>query len=120
MMKKTLVLGASSKPNRYSNLAIRRLVETGEEVVALGMKKGYAYGIPIDNGLVEYEDIDTVSLYLSPKNQPAYYDYVVSLKPKRVIFNPGTENPEFSTILKERGIEAEDSCTLVLLATDQY
>ena len=120
MNKKTLVLGASLKPNRYSNYAIQRLVANEYEVVALGMKKGMVSGIEIDAELLPYKNIDTVTLYLNPKRQKDYYNYIVSLNPERVIFNPGTENPEFYQILKENDIDFEAACTLVLLSTNQY
>lgn len=120
MNRKTLVFGASLKPNRYSNYAVQRLVANGVNVVAFGMKKGEISGVEIDTDLVPYENVHTVTLYLNSRRQKAYYDYIVSLKPKRVIFNPGTENPEFYAILKAHGIPFEVSCTLVLLATNQY
>ncbi|WP_298346900.1 CoA-binding protein [uncultured Algibacter sp.] len=120
MNKKTLVLGASLKPNRYSNYAVQRLVANEVEVVAFGMRRGEIAGVEVDTELLPYNGIDTVTLYLNPKRQQAYYDYVVSLNPKRVIFNPGTENPEFYNILKENNIEFEVACTLVLLSTNQY
>ena len=120
MNKKTLVLGASLKPNRYSNYAIQRLVANNHDVVAFGLKNGMVSGVEIDTDLICYEEIDTVTLYLNPKRQEAYYDYVVSLKPKRIIFNPGTENPEFYKILKANNIAFEVACTLVLLSTNQY
>lgn len=119
-MKKTLVLGASLKLNRYSNIAINRLVASGEEVVAIGLKEGEIAGVSIATDLVAYQHIETVTLYLNPVRQKAYYNYIVSLKPKRVIFNPGTENPEFYKILQENGIISEVACTLVLLSTNQY
>lgn len=119
-MKKTLVLGASIKPSRYSNLAIHRLVQNGEPVVAFGLRKGEVAGIPIYTKQEAFTDIDTVTLYIGPKHQPDYYDYILSLKPRRVIFNPGTENPEFYMILKENNIYSEVACTLVLLSTNQY
>ncbi|AUP78218.1 CoA-binding protein [Flavivirga eckloniae] len=120
MKKKTLVLGASLKRNRYSNYAIQRLVANEFEVVAFGLKKGEVSGIQIENELILYRNIHTVTLYLNPKRQRDYYDYIVSLKPERVIFNPGTENSEFYKILKENDIAYEVACTLVLLATNQY
>ena len=120
MSKKTLVLGASLKPNRYSNMAIRKLVNYNYETVAFGLNEGEEAGIFIDTQLKEYQDIHTVTLYLNPKHQKEYYEYVVSLKPKRVIFNPGTENPEFYKILNENDIDYEIACTLVLLSTNQY
>lgn len=120
MNKKTLVLGASLKPNRYSNYAIQRLVSNNIDVVAFGLRQGEVSGVQIDTELVPYEAVHTVTLYLNPKRQEGYYDYIVSLKPERVIFNPGTENPELYTILKENNIDFEVACTLVLLSTNQY
>ncbi|MGB6267442.1 MAG: CoA-binding protein [Olleya sp.] len=120
MSKKTLVLGASIKHDRYSNMAIRKLVNYKHETVAFGMKSGEKAGVVIDTDLVDYDNIDTVTLYLNPSRQKEYYHYIVSLNPKRVIFNPGTENPEFYTILRENNIAFEVACTLVLLSTNQY
>lgn len=120
MNKKTLVLGASLKKNRYSNYAVQRLVSNEVETVAFGLKAGEIVGVTIDTDLVAYEDIHTVTLYLNPKRQRAYYDYIISLKPKRVIFNPGTENQEFYKILRNHNIDFEEACTLVLLSTNQY
>lgn len=120
MNKKTLVLGASLKPNRYSNYAIQRLVANEVETVVFGLREGEVSGITIDTELLDYENVHTVTLYLSPKRQKQYYDYIVSLNPKRVIFNPGTENPELYKILKTHNIGFEAACTLVLLSTNQY
>jgi len=120
MNKPTLVLGASIKPERYSNIAINRLRDNGHQVKAFGLKPGIVSDISIDTELIAYEDIETVTMYINPIRQEPYYDYIVSLNPKRVIFNPGTENPEFYKLLEENGIETEVACTLVLLATNQY
>ncbi|HHC79278.1 MAG TPA: CoA-binding protein [Flavobacteriia bacterium] len=120
MNKKTLVLGASLKPVRYSNLAIKRLVEKGHDVVAIGGKKGEVAGVKITTEKPDLKGVDTVTLYVNPKRQTAYYDYILSLHPKRVIFNPGTENLEFQKLLEENAIETEIACTLVLLSTGQY
>ncbi|MEX0995782.1 MAG: CoA-binding protein [Flavobacteriaceae bacterium] len=120
MKKKTLVIGASTNPSRYSYLAISRLVENNHSVVAIGLKKGTVYGVEILTDKPHFEAIDTVTLYVNPKNQEEYYQYIIDLKPKRVIFNPGTENPEFYNLLKENDIEVEVACTLVLLGTNQY
>lgn len=120
MGKKTLVLGASLKADRYSNIAVNRLRQNNHEVVAFGLKQGDVNDVAIDTELKSYEDLDTITLYLNPKHQEAYYDYILELKPKRVIFNPGTENPELYKILKDNNLEFEVACTLVLLATDQY
>lgn len=120
MSKKTLVIGASTKQDRYSNMAIRKLVKYNHETVAFGMKSGEVAGVQIDTELVDYKDIDTVTLYLNPTRQQEYYNYIVNLNPKRVIFNPGTENPEFYTILKANNIAYEIACTLVLLSIKQF
>lgn len=119
-MKKVLVIGASEKPNRYSNLAIRLLNEKGHETLALGKRPGEVDGITIDTGHPEYEDVDSVTMYIGARNQPEYYDYIKSLRPKRVIFNPGAENPDFSKDLNKAGIETENACTLVLLNTGTF
>ena len=119
-MKKTLVIGASTNPSRYSYLAIKRLLRFNQPVVAIGLRKGEVEGIEIETKKVPFEDVDTVTLYIGAKHQPEYYDYIISLKPNRVIFNPGTENPEFYRLLKENNIEVEVACTLVLLSTNQY
>ncbi len=120
MDKKTLVIGASTNPERYSNMAINRLLKYNHTVVALGLKKGVVAGVEITPEKAPFKNINTVTLYLNPKRQEEYYDYIVSLKPERVVFNPGTENPEFYKILKENNIESEVACTLVLLGTNQY
>ena len=101
MSKKTLVFGASLKSDRYSNMAIRKLVNYNHEVVAFGMREGVEAGVFIHVELKQYLDLDTVTLYMNPERQKAYYNDIVSLKPKRVIFNPGTENPQFYIVLKE-------------------
>ncbi len=120
MKKKTLVFGASTNPQRYSYLALNELVSKGHDVVAFGIKKGSVAGIEIDNELENYEGIDTVTLYINPERQVAYYDYILSLKPKRVIFNPGTTNPEFYEILRENNIKFDVACTLVMLSIGNY
>lgn len=120
MKKNTLVLGASMNPARYSNLAINRLVNHGEPTKAIGLKPGKVSGITIETEKLPFKDIGTITLYLNAKRQQEYYDYIISLKPKRVIFNPGTENPELYKLLKENGIAFENACTLVMLASNQY
>lgn len=120
MKKKTLVFGASTNPSRYSYLAINRLVSDGHEVVAFGLRKGKVAGINIDLELQDYDNIDTVTLYMNGQRQKEFYNYILSLQPKRVIFNPGTENPEFYKLLKENNIESETACTLVLLGINQF
>jgi len=119
-MKKTLVFGASLKPQRYSNIALNRLANAGHEVVAFGLRNGTVAGVDIDKELLQYEDLDTITLYLNPKRQQEYYEHFISLNPKRIIFNPGTENPELYQLLQENEIDFEVACTLVLLSTNQY
>ncbi|MEO8770765.1 MAG: CoA-binding protein [Ferruginibacter sp.] len=118
--KKTLVLGASENPQRYSYLAVQRLLSHDHPVIAIGKQKGKVHGIEILNEKNIENDIDTVTLYLNPQNQKNYYDYILSLNPKRIIFNPGTENSEFEEMANNKGIKTEEACTLVLLATGQY
>jgi predicted CoA-binding protein len=118
--KKTLVMGASTNPDRYSYKAIKMLQRFGHPVVAIGKKEEDLDGTKIEKAHVPFEDVDTVTLYLNPMNQKQYYDYIVDLKPERVIFNPGTENPEMYTLLKQNGIDIEVACTLVLLSINQY
>lgn len=120
VMKKTLVIGASENPDRYSNKAIKALVAHGHEVIAIGLREGQVAGVSFNAEKKAFENIDTVTLYVGPQNQPEYYTYILNLKPRRVIFNPGTENPEFISQLKHAGIYPEIACTLVLLATGQY
>jgi predicted CoA-binding protein len=118
--RKTLVLGASGNPDRYSNKAISRLVRYGHPVVAIGKRAGNVQGVNIMTEHPAMDDIDTVTLYLNPTNQKPYYDYILSLKPKRVIFNPGTENDELEKKLVQKGITTQEACTLVMLGTGQY
>jgi predicted CoA-binding protein len=118
--KKTLVLGASDNPSRYSYLAIRRLRSHGHPVVAIGKKPGQVEDIVIRKDRENYEGIDTVTLYLNPAHQQQYYDYILSLKPRRIIFNPGAENPELSQLARQNNIQPVEGCTLVMLSTNQY
>lgn len=117
---KTLVMGASTNPERYSFLAVNKLLDHKHEVVAIGLKNETLSGVEIQKGFPDFKEIDTVTLYLNPQRQSEYYDYIIGLKPRRVIFNPGTENPEFYKILDLNKIEYEAACTLVLLGTNQY
>ena len=118
--KKTLVLGASDNPTRYSNLAMNRLHGHGHPVVAIGRRQAKAGGIDIETDKKQYTDIDTVTLYLNPAHQKEYYDYILSLHPKRIIFNPGAENPELEQLAHANGIQPLEACTLVLLSTGQF
>ena len=118
--KKTLVLGASSNPDRYSFIAINRLRNYNHPTVAIGRKKGKVGDIEIDMDKKPIEDVDTITLYLNAANQKQYYDYILSLKPKRIIFNPGAENDELYDLASKNGIKPMEACTLVLLSTGQY
>jgi predicted CoA-binding protein len=119
-MKRTLVIGASENPERYSNKAVDSLLRHQHEVVAIGQRKGMIAQVPIETEHPAWTDIDTVTLYLNPNNQKPLYDYILSLKPRRIIFNPGTENPELERMAQAQGINTMEACTLVLLATGQY
>lgn len=120
MNKKTLVIGASLNPIRYSNSAIKKLVSKNIDVVAIGLRSGSVSGISINTKKVSFNNIHTVTLYLNSQRQKDYYDYIIALKPVRVIFNPGTENQDLYALLSEKGIKYEVACTLVLLSTNQY
>jgi uncharacterized protein len=120
MPKKTVVLGASDNPSRYSFLAINRLIAHQHPVVAIGKKEAEVAGVHITKEYQNEEGVDTITLYLNPMNQKPYYDYILSLKPKRIIFNPGTENDELIGLAEENGIEPVLACTLVMLSTGQY
>ncbi|HOY50740.1 MAG TPA: CoA-binding protein [Prolixibacteraceae bacterium] len=120
MKKKTLVIGASPNPERYAHKAVLALSHHGHPVTALGLRPGKAGDTPIVTERPGDPDFDTVTFYVGSRHQPGYYDYVATLKPRRVIFNPGTENPEFARLLNHAGILTEEACTLVLLATNQY
>lgn len=118
--KKTLVLGASANPARYSYLAINRLNSYQHPVAAIGKRKGVVGGIAIETEKNNIEDIDTVTLYLNADNQKEYYDFIISLHPKRIIFNPGTENDELADLAVKNNILPVEGCTLVMLNTGQY
>lgn len=118
--KKTVLLGATDNPARYSFLALNNLRKHGHPVVAIGRKKTAVGDVTVDTGKPEETGVDTVTLYLNPDNQKEYYDYIISLHPKRVIFNPGTENEELQEKLLKEGIQPMEACTLVLLSTGQY
>lgn len=118
--KKTLILGATPDTGRYANLAANRLVGRGHTIVNVGIKTGEVAGVPIEKPEAIHNDIDTVTLYVGPQNQPPLYDYILKTHPKRIIFNPGTENSELRRMANEKGIETEYVCTLVLLSIGQY
>ena len=118
--KKTVVLGASTNPERYSYLVVKRLAENNAPVIAVGIKKGNIHGIEIQNGTPQVEEVDTVTLYLGAENQKQYYDYILGLKPKRIIFNPGAENPELEEMAEKNGIEVLEACTLTMLSIGNF
>lgn len=118
--KKTLILGATPDPSRYAYLAANRLVRTGHPIVNVGIKKGEVAGVAIEKAETVHDDIDTITLYVGPQNQPPLYDYILATNPKRIIFNPGTENAELRRMARERGIETLSACTLVMLSTGEY
>jgi len=118
--KKTLVLGASDNPSRYSYLAIQRLRSHQHPVVAVGRKITQVADVMVEKEKKEFRDIDTITLYLNPQHQQEFYDYILSLKPKRIIFNPGAENEELAGLAEEKGIKTIEACTLVMLSTNQY
>jgi predicted CoA-binding protein len=118
--KKTLILGATTDPVRYANLAAHRLILQGYTLVNVGLKTGEVAGVPIEKPDIIHSDIDTISIYINPLNQPALYDYILLTNPKRIIFNPGAENPVLELLARKRGIRTEVACTLVLLSTGQF
>ena len=120
MKKKTLVLGASDQPHRYSYLAIQRLRNKEHEVIGIGKHTGEVGDVSIETEKRPIENVDTVTLYLNPAHQKQYYDYILSLKPKRIIFNPGAENEELKQLALENNIQPMEACTLVMLSTGQY
>ena len=120
MSKKTLVIGASDSPSRYSYHAIHRLTANNHEVKAIGSKLGAIGAVNIGAVQEKFKDIDTVTIYLNKRHQEKYYEYIIGLNPKRVLFNPGTQNLEFEKLLTKHNISFEQACTLVLLSTNQY
>jgi len=121
-MKKTVIIGATTNPARYAYLAAQRLKEKNEEFVPVGIKKGEVAGQEIIDLREKppIDDVHTVTLYIGPQNQPQWYDYIISLNPKRIIFNPGTENSELENLATEAGIETISACTLVMLQVGNY
>ncbi len=122
MNKKTVIIGATTNPSRYAYLASEMLTQYGHPIVPVSIKKGEVLGNEILDlrSKPEIKDVDTVTLYIGPRHQPEWYDYILSLKPKRVIFNPGTENNEFIDKINKSGAEALEACTLVMLRSGQY
>jgi hypothetical protein len=119
-MKKVLVIGASLNEHRYSNMAIKKLRKYDYEVLAIGLRKGMVKDVIIQTDKINFENIHTITLYINPQRQKEFYDYLLSLKPKRIIFNPGTENLELKTILQQNNIEIVENCTLVMLSSGSF
>ena len=119
-MKKTLILGASTNPSRYSYLAANRLVKYGHSIINVGQKLGEVANQPIEKALKIHSDIHTLTIYIGTSGQKDLYNYILDTNPKRIIFNPGTENPELAKLANEKGIETIEACTLVMLSTNQY
>ena len=117
---KTLVVGVSLGADRYANMACRSLVANGHDVIGLGLREGETDGVRVVTGEPKLTDIDTITLYVNPARQVSMMDYLISLKPRRIIFNPGTENPELEELAEKHGIEAVEACTLVMLALNAY
>ncbi|MBK0402940.1 CoA-binding protein [Adhaeribacter sp. BT258] len=121
-MKKTVVIGATDNPSRFAYKAVQKLLNYGHEVVPVGIRHSAIGTLPIqhlkDNPRIE--GVDTVTMYVGPQHQPAWYDYILSLNPKRIIFNPGTENLEFERMAEDQKIETMHACTLVMLASGSY
>jgi predicted CoA-binding protein len=120
MNKRTLVIGASENPERYANKAVRRLNAAGHDVVAFGKSGNQIGNVRIERDWSDWKDIDTVTLYLNPQHQEDYYEKILALSPKRIIFNPGTENDDLAELAAEKGIETLEACTLVLLSVGAY
>jgi uncharacterized protein len=117
---KTLIMGASTNPERYAYKAANSLLNHGHEIELVGQKEGEIKGNKIHTDYPDFEGIDTVTMYVGPRNQPSLYEYILKQKPRRIIFNPGAENPEFEALAEAEGIETEEACTLVLLSIGQY
>lgn len=117
---KTIVIGASNNPERYSYRAVKQLLQAGHEVIPVSNKKAELFGLPIDTIDHLHQGVDTITMYVGPQNQSVYKEYIINSKPRRVIFNPGTENREMEDYLEKNGILVEEACTLVLLSIGQY
>jgi predicted CoA-binding protein len=119
-MKKTLILGASTNPSRYAYLAANRLVTFGHPIINIGQKVGLVANQPIEKANIIHTDIHTITMYIGASGQKDLYNYILYTNPKRIIFNPGSENPELALLANKKGIETIEACTLVMLSTNQY
>lgn len=115
MKKKTLVIGGSPNPHRYSNKAIRKLLSFKHPVVSIGKRESTVESVEIITEKVDIINVHTITMYIGPARQHEYYDYILAIKPERIIFNPGTENSELAEIATKNGIEVVENCTLVML-----
>ncbi|MBK6611228.1 MAG: CoA-binding protein [Sphingobacteriales bacterium] len=123
MSKPTIVLGASPNPERYAYKAALKLQQYGHAVIAIGKREGQMGAVTIMRQLPQLPlnpTIHTITLYLNAQNQTEFYPFILSVKPKRIIFNPGTENPELEKIALQNGIVPVIACTLVMLATGEF
>lgn len=120
MTKSTLVIGASLKQSRYSNICVKTLLSANIPVTAIGLREGLINGTVVQTGFPELDNINTVTLYLGPENQQPFYSYILNLKPERVIFNPGTENPEFQDLLVQAGIRITEDCTIMMVEGGRF
>jgi predicted CoA-binding protein len=122
MLKKTVIIGATTNQSRYAYLAAEMLQQYNHEIVPVSIKRGIVLGKEILDlrSQPKIENVDTITLYINPGHQKEWYDYFLKLNPRRVIFNPGTENRELEKSLEDKGIEALEACTLVMLRTGQY
>lgn len=120
MSKKTLVIGASATPRRYAHKAVKRLLSYGHEVVAIGRKETQIESVNVVTEMVDIDDLHTVTMYINSENQEQYIDYILNLKPKRIIFNPGSHNQKLEDLAKQNGVEVLEDCTLVMLDSDEY
>ncbi|MBA2421897.1 MAG: CoA-binding protein [Chitinophagales bacterium] len=118
--KLTIILGASANPSRYSFLALNRLLQHGHKVLPIGLRETEVAGVKIVNQPPQVNEVDTITLYLNPMRQKQYYSYILGVNPRRIIFNPGTENMELQKLAKAQGIQSIEGCTLVMLATGEY
>lgn len=116
----TLVMGATDNPARYANMAVRKLRAFGHHVIAFGKRPGIIGDVAITSRFPADKQVETVTMYLNSLAQDEYKNMILELKPKRIIFNPGAENPEWMKELETTGIEPVEACTLVMLSAGQY
>jgi predicted CoA-binding protein len=120
MKKKTVVLGATDNPDRFAYRAAHSLVRHGHEIEPVGIKHGMVAGKEIINDKRPIADVDTVTLYVGSRNLPEWYNYIMDLNPRRIIFNPGTEDDELVRLAEEKGIQTVEGCTLIMLSAGMY